>query len=78
MWVNLTKKSKDDMDEDDEEEEQEEEPDELEPEVGPPLLTPVSEDASQSNCVAFKKKISSTVYLLLYNAGYVDMFVCRD
>lgn len=37
----------DDVDEDAEDEEREEEPDELEPEVGPPLLTPLSEDASQ-------------------------------
>ncbi len=47
MWVNVTKKSVNDVDEDAEEEEKEEEPDEPEPEVGPPLLTPLSEDASQ-------------------------------
>lgn len=44
------------MDEDAEEEEQEEEPDEPEPEIGPPLLTPLSEDAGKS------QNISSTVY----------------
>lgn len=37
----------DDVDEDAEDEEREEGPDEPEPEVGPPLLTPLSEDASQ-------------------------------
>lgn len=47
MWVNVTKKSANDVDEDAEEEEKEEEPDEPEPEVGPPLLTPLSEDASK-------------------------------
>lgn len=47
MWVNITKKSADDGDEDAEEEEREEEPDEPEPELGPPLLTPLSEDASK-------------------------------
>lgn len=61
MWVNVTKKSTDDVDEDAEEEEREEEPDEPEPEVGPPLLTPLSEDASQSHCIAFTLNISSTV-----------------
>lgn len=60
MWVNVTKKSADDVDEDAEEEEKEE-PDEPEPEVGPPLLTPLSEDASQSHCITFTLNTSSTV-----------------
>lgn len=47
MWINLTKKSGEDPDEDAEEEDHEEEADEPEPETGPPLLTPLSEDASQ-------------------------------
>lgn len=51
MWINLTKKSQEDQDVDAEEEEHEEEADEPEPETGPPLLTPLSEDASQSNCI---------------------------
>ena len=34
--------------EDEEEEEDREEPDEPEPEVGPPLLTPISEDIGKS------------------------------
>lgn len=48
MWVNLAEKSDNVLDEDAEEEEKEEEPDEPEPEVGPPLLTPLSEDAGES------------------------------
>lgn len=38
----------DDSNEEGEAEEKEEEPDEPEPEVGPPLLTPLSQDAGQS------------------------------
>lgn len=49
MWVNITQKSADDADDD--EDAEEEEPDEPEPEIGPPLLTPLSEDASQSHCI---------------------------
>ncbi|MGH0141878.1 UNVERIFIED_CONTAM: hypothetical protein FKN15_004051 [Acipenser sinensis] len=47
VWVNLAQKKEDDFEEGEEEEEKEEEPDEPEPEVGPPLLTPVSEDEAQ-------------------------------
>lgn len=61
MWVNITKKSADDTDEDAEEEEKEEEPDEPEPEIGPPLLTPLSEDASQSHCITFTYNTSSSL-----------------
>lgn len=45
MWVNLAVEPEEDPNEDGE---GEEEPDEPEPEVGPPLLTPVSQDAGQS------------------------------
>lgn len=48
MWVNLAEKPENILDDDAEEEEKEEEPDEPEPEVGPPLLTPLSEDAGES------------------------------
>lgn len=48
MWVNLVEKTENALDEDEEEEEKEEEPDEPEPEIGPPLLTPLSEDAGES------------------------------
>lgn len=49
MWVNLTEKTEELPEEDEEEEEKEEQPDEPEPEVGPPLLTPLSEDAGESS-----------------------------
>nr|XP_039262999.1 radial spoke head protein 4 homolog A-like [Styela clava] len=42
-WFNPVQKNEDEF-EDEEEEEEREEPDEPEPEVGPPLLTPLSED----------------------------------
>lgn len=48
VWVNLAERSENLLDEDAEEEEKEEEPDEPEPEIGPPLLTPLSEDAGES------------------------------
>lgn len=47
IWVNLAEKPVGEFDEDEEEEEKEVEADEPEPEVGPPLLTPLSEDAGQ-------------------------------
>lgn len=43
-WFNPVQKNEEEF-EDEEEEEEREEPDEPEPEVGPPLLTPLSEDA---------------------------------
>ena len=46
MWVNLAEKPEDDFEEE-ADEEVKEEADEPEPEVGPPLLTPLSEDAGQ-------------------------------
>uniref|UniRef100_A0A3Q3EPQ0 Radial spoke head component 4A n=1 Tax=Kryptolebias marmoratus TaxID=37003 RepID=A0A3Q3EPQ0_KRYMA len=47
-WVNLAAKQQKDPNEDEEaDEEDEEEHDEPEPEVGPPLLTPLSEDTGQ-------------------------------
>lgn len=47
VWVNLAEKPVGEFDEDEEEEEKEVEADEPEPEVGPPLLTPLSEDAGE-------------------------------
>ncbi|XP_077062721.1 radial spoke head protein 4 homolog A isoform X1 [Siphateles boraxobius] len=58
VWVNITKKSADDVDEEAEEEE-EEEPDEPEPEIGPPLLTPLSEDAKIHDTPPWSSMISS-------------------
>lgn len=45
--------------EDEDEEEEREEPDEPEPEVGPPLLTPLSEDAEIGNLPPWTPKVSS-------------------
>lgn len=47
--------------EDEDEEEEREEPDEPEPEVGPPLLTPLSEDAEISNMPPWTAKLSSSL-----------------
>ena len=46
-WFNPIQKSDEDPEED--EEEDREEPDELEPEIGPPALSPLSEDAKLEN-----------------------------
>ena len=46
-WFNPSQKKDDEEEEEEEEEEEREEPDEPEPEVGPPLLTPLSEDAGR-------------------------------
>lgn len=57
-WWNPVQKNEDEFDEDEEEEEREE-PDEPEPEVGPPLLTPLSEDAEVDNMPPWTPKLSS-------------------
>jgi hypothetical protein len=47
-WFNPSQKKDDEEEEEEEEEDEErEEPDEPEPEVGPPLLTPLSEDTGR-------------------------------
>uniref|UniRef100_W5NA59 Radial spoke head component 4A n=1 Tax=Lepisosteus oculatus TaxID=7918 RepID=W5NA59_LEPOC len=61
VWVNLAQKREEDFEEEGEEEEKEEEPDEPEPEVGPPLLTPLSEDAEISNTPPWSSKVSSSL-----------------
>lgn len=43
-WFNPIQKSEEEEEDDDEEKEEEKEPDYIEQEVGPPLLTPLSED----------------------------------
>ncbi|XP_044055542.1 radial spoke head protein 6 homolog A [Siniperca chuatsi] len=60
-WVNLAVKPGEDSNEEGEAEEKEEEPDEPEPEVGPPLLTPLSQDAEIFNTPPWSSKISSTL-----------------
>ncbi|XP_047443799.1 radial spoke head protein 6 homolog A [Mugil cephalus] len=57
-WVNLAVKPEEDNEEA-EADEKEEEPDEPEPEVGPPLLTPVSQDAEMFNTPSWSSKLSS-------------------
>uniref|UniRef100_A0A3B3TC21 Radial spoke head 6 homolog A n=1 Tax=Paramormyrops kingsleyae TaxID=1676925 RepID=A0A3B3TC21_9TELE len=57
-WINLAEKPEE---EEDPEEEKEEEPDEPEPEVGPPLLTPLSEDAEINNTPPWSCKVSSSI-----------------
>ena len=47
--MNLAAKPEEDLDEEGEMEDKEEEPDEPDPEVGPPLLTPLSEDEGRSS-----------------------------
>ncbi|XP_049444384.1 radial spoke head protein 6 homolog A [Epinephelus fuscoguttatus] len=60
-WVKLAVKPEDDSNEEGEAEEKEEEPDEPEPEVGPPLLTPLSQDAELFNTPPWTSKVSSTL-----------------
>ncbi|KAG5283959.1 hypothetical protein AALO_G00021420 [Alosa alosa] len=61
VWVNLAEKPADEFDEDEEEEQREEEPDEPEPEVGPPLLTPLSEDAEVNSTSPWTSGLSSAL-----------------
>ncbi|XP_041791110.1 radial spoke head protein 6 homolog A-like [Chelmon rostratus] len=60
-WMNMAVKPGEDSNEEGEAEEKEEEPDEPEPEVGPPLLTPLSQDAEIFNRPPWTSKISSTL-----------------
>lgn len=57
-WFNPVQKNDDDFDEEEEEEEREE-PDEPEPEVGPPLLTPLSEDVEFDGIPPWSASITS-------------------
>ncbi|XP_072530878.1 radial spoke head protein 4 homolog A [Salminus brasiliensis] len=61
VWINLFEKNEEELEEEAEEEEKEEEPDEPEPEVGPPLLTPLSEDAEINNTPPWSTRISSNL-----------------
>lgn len=57
-WWNPVQKNEEDFEEDEEEEEKEE-PDEPEPEVGPPLLTPLAEDEEVYGLPAWTTCLSS-------------------
>ena len=59
-WWNPVQKNEDDFEEEDEEEEKEE-VDEPEPEVGPPLLTPLSEDAEIDSMPPWTAKTSTSI-----------------
>ncbi|XP_037624965.1 radial spoke head protein 6 homolog A [Sebastes umbrosus] len=58
-WVNVAVKPGEDSNEEGEAEEKEEELDEPEPEVGPPLLTPLSQDTEIFNTPPWTPKVSS-------------------
>uniref|UniRef100_UPI0037E71F8C radial spoke head protein 6 homolog A n=1 Tax=Semicossyphus pulcher TaxID=241346 RepID=UPI0037E71F8C len=60
-WVNLAVKPEEESHEGEEAEDREEEPDEPEPEVGPPLLAPLSQDAEMFNTPPWSSKVSSTL-----------------
>ncbi|KAM9364917.1 radial spoke head protein 4 homolog A-like [Pholidichthys leucotaenia] len=60
-WVNLTENPRDDSNEEAEADEREEEPDEPEPEVGPSLLTPVSQDIEMFNTPPWSCRLSSAL-----------------
>ncbi|XP_002741113.1 radial spoke head protein 4 homolog A-like [Saccoglossus kowalevskii] len=59
-WYNPVQQQEDEF-EDEEEDEEREEPDEPEPETGPPLLTPLSEDAEIDNLPPWSAKLSSNL-----------------
>lgn len=59
-WWNPKQRGEEEEMEEDEEEEKEE-PDEPEPELGPPLLTPLSEDVEIDGQPAWSSKISSNL-----------------
>ncbi|XP_078490298.1 uncharacterized protein LOC100180393 [Ciona intestinalis] len=58
VWFNPVQKNEEDFEEEEDEEEREE-PDEPEPEVGPPLLTPLSEDVEIENMPPWTCKLTS-------------------
>ncbi|KAM9676167.1 radial spoke head protein 4 homolog A [Dama dama] len=62
-WFNPIQKSEEEEEEEDEEKEEEkgEEPDDIEQEVGPPLLTPISEDLEIQNTSPWTTRLSSNL-----------------
>uniref|UniRef100_A0A493U2E4 Radial spoke head component 4A n=1 Tax=Anas platyrhynchos platyrhynchos TaxID=8840 RepID=A0A493U2E4_ANAPP len=61
VWINPSQKSEEEEEEGEEEEEKEEEPDELQQEIGPPLLTPLSEDEGIQNIPAWTAQPSTNL-----------------
>ncbi|XP_004674154.1 PREDICTED: radial spoke head protein 4 homolog A [Condylura cristata] len=60
-WFNPIQKSEEEEEEEDEEEEEKEDPDYFEQEVGPPLLTPISEDLEIQNIPPWTTRLSSNL-----------------
>uniref|UniRef100_A0A8C6CVZ7 Radial spoke head component 4A n=1 Tax=Moschus moschiferus TaxID=68415 RepID=A0A8C6CVZ7_MOSMO len=61
-WFNPIQKSEEEEEEEDEEKEEKgEEPDDIEQEVGPPLLTPISEDLEIQNISPWTTRLSSNL-----------------
>ncbi|XP_008406405.1 radial spoke head protein 4 homolog A isoform X2 [Poecilia reticulata] len=58
-WVNIAVKPDEESNEDEEGDENEEESEEVEPEVGPALLTPLSQDAEMFNTSPWSSKVST-------------------
>ncbi|XP_018591753.2 radial spoke head protein 4 homolog A-like [Scleropages formosus] len=61
VWVDLAEKPEELVEEEEGDEDREDEPDKPEAEVGPPLLTPVSEDAEINKTPSWTAKMSSTL-----------------
>ncbi|XP_027643527.2 radial spoke head protein 4 homolog A-like [Falco peregrinus] len=61
VWLNPFQKSEEEVEEEDEDDEKAEEPDELQQEIGPPLLTPLSEDEGIQNIPAWTAQPSTTL-----------------
>ncbi|XP_030075541.1 radial spoke head protein 6 homolog A isoform X2 [Microcaecilia unicolor] len=61
VWFNAYQKSEEEVEEEEDEEEERDEPGEQEPEVGPPLLTPLSEDAEINHTPPWTARLSSHV-----------------
>lgn len=59
-WFNPSQKREEEELEEEEDEEEKEEPDEPEPEQGPPLLTPLSEDAGTIIIIMIITKLPTT------------------
>lgn len=61
VWYNTAVKSEEEMEEEEGEEEEKEDEEEPEPEVGPPLLTPLSEDAEINQTPPWTASLSSSL-----------------
>ncbi|XP_003898320.2 radial spoke head protein 4 homolog A isoform X1 [Papio anubis] len=60
-WFNSIQKNEEEEEEGEEEDEEKEEPDYIEQEVGPPLLTPISEDLEIQNIPPWTTRLSSNL-----------------